>query len=267
MIKITDLLTYPLKSGAPSKHSICHVDRYGLYLDRQWAIFDQSGQCITARTHPKLLRLQVSEQNGSYTLYHERKAALTLLPNTGVTHDLSIHSYQAHGIAESEEVSEWLSNYLDTPVTLMRHNSAKHRPVLSKHGGQEETDTVAFADQAPVLIISEATLADLNSRLDKPVPMDRFRPNIVVSGCEAYEEDNWNEIQIGNCRMKVIQQCERCVFTTIDTDTLSKHPSAEPLRTLATYRVGPRGGVVLGVHAVATVEGDIEVGNTLEVLS
>ncbi len=144
-------------------------------------------------------------------------------------------------------------------------DKGEQRPILSKHGGGPE-EIVGFSDQAPILIISEASLEEVNSRLENEVEMTRFRPNIVVSNCNAYEEDTWKEIRIGDTQLRIIQSCERCVLITIDPTTLVKHSRAEPLTTLGQYRIGPRGGIIFGVHAVPITEGTISLENPIEVI-
>ena len=122
---------------------------------------------------------------------------------------------------------------------------------------------VSFADGFPFLIISQASLDDLNSRLDSPVEMNRFRPNIVVSGSKPFEEDTWKEIQIGECRFQIVKPCARCEITTINQQTAER--GKEPLRTLATYR---RDGnkVLFGQNMVALNTGKISVGDAVKIL-
>ena len=179
---------------------------------------------------------------------------------------MNIFSYDAYGTLVSHELNEWFSDYLDLPCRLMKVSLNENRPVLPKHGGKVG-DRVGFGDQAPILILSEASMADLNKRLEDPIGLERFRPNIVISGVEAYDEDHWNILQIGAVTLRVIQQCERCVLTTIDNETKLKHPKSEPLRTLSAYRKGRRGGVVFGVHAVPINTGTIHLQDNLSVVN
>jgi uncharacterized protein YcbX len=126
-------------------------------------------------------------------------------------------------------------------------------------------DHTGFADGYPILIISEASLQDLNSRLDTPHPllMNRFRPNIVVQNCEPFAEDTWKRIRIGDVEMALVKPCPRCVVTTIDKETLEK--SKEPLKTLATYR-NQEDGAMFGMNVIPLNEGDIKVGMSVEIL-
>lgn len=124
---------------------------------------------------------------------------------------------------------------------------------------------VGFADAYPLLLISEASLADLNQRLPAPLPMNRFRPNLVVSGCEPYAEDSWRQIRINQILFDVAKPCERCIITTTNQTTATREGS-EPLKTLATYRK-VRGGVIFGQNLIHHSPGTLQVGNSIEVLS
>ena len=125
------------------------------------------------------------------------------------------------------------------------------------------TDQVGFADGYPLLLISEASLADLNSRLATPLPMNRFRPNIVVTGCEPYAEDTWQRIQIGGLGFDIVKPCARCATTTTDQATGAR--GKEPLKTLATYRDGPDSGPLFGQNVIHAGVGAIRVGDEVEV--
>ena len=136
-----------------------------------------------------------------------------------------------------------------------------NRPVDPNYAPQ--TAQVNFADGFPLLMISEASLADLNKRLSQPLPMNRFRPNLVVSGCEPFAEDYWQSVRIGNATFQGVKPCQRCIITTIDQTTGIS--GREPLATLA-YR-GVKGGVIFGQNLVHTGAGEVRVGNPVEVLS
>ena len=124
-------------------------------------------------------------------------------------------------------------------------------------------DHTGFADGYPILIISEESLQDLNSKLDSAVPMNRFRPNIVIKGCEPFAEETWRRIRIGGVEMALVKPCARCVVTTIDKDTLAK--SKEPLKTLSSYRMQEL-GAIFGVNVIPLNEGVVKVGMSVEVL-
>ena len=124
-------------------------------------------------------------------------------------------------------------------------------------------DHTGFADGYPILVVSEASLQDLNSKLVSPLPMNRFRPNILVKGCGPYAEDAWKRIKIGEIEMALVKPCARCVVTTIDKETLEKNK--EPLKTLSTYRK-QKGGAMFGMNVIPLNEGEIKVGMNVEIL-
>ncbi|VAW80212.1 Flavodoxin reductases (ferredoxin-NADPH reductases) family 1, partial [hydrothermal vent metagenome] len=127
-------------------------------------------------------------------------------------------------------------------------------------------DEVSFADGFPMLLITEASLNDLNTRLEHPVSMRRFRPNLVVDGDRPYAEDNWHRIRIGEVEFEGVKNCSRCIFTTIDPDTGIKNPATEPLRTLSQYRRRPEGGVYFGQNLIPRSGGKVRVGDKIELI-
>ena len=267
-VTVSDLLVYPIKSSHGVQVQKAEIGHLGLQYDRHWAIFDQKGRAITARTHPVLLDVQSVIEKEGITLVHDGHVVGTLPwpSQTESSEHLHVHSYQAYGCQVDEHLDQWFSDLLGMSCRVLAVNNKQKRPVMAKHGGQDG-DQVGFNDQAPILLISEASLDDLNKRMTESMDMNRFRPNIVINGCPAYDEDQWEVIQIGEVQLRIIQQCERCVFTTIDPLSKEKHSAGEPLTTLAKYRIGPRGGLVFGVHAVPLEHGTIHTGNQVRVLS
>ena len=144
------------------------------------------------------------------------------------------------------------------------HIADGHRRRVNEQYAVNEDDHTGFADGYPILLISEPSLQDLNSRLDAPMPMNRFRPNLVVNGCEPFAEDTWNRIRVGDVQLAVVKPCARCVVTTFDKDTLAR--SKEPLRTLGRYRKHPL-GAIFGQNVIPLTEGRIRLGMPVEVLS
>ncbi|MEB3338842.1 MAG: MOSC domain-containing protein, partial [Leptolyngbyaceae bacterium] len=154
------------------------------------------------------------------------------------------------------------STFLDTPCRLVRISETYDRPVDRTYSPQAAQ--VSFADGFPLLMISEASLADLNQRLVDPLPMNRFRPNLVVSGCEPFAEDTWQTLRIGEVTFYGVKPCTRCVVTTTDQRTAIR--GQEPLVTLAQYRRIP-GGIIFGQNLVHAGVGEVQVGNGVEVLA
>jgi hypothetical protein len=170
-----------------------------------------------------------------------------------------------------DEPAAWLSDHLGLPCRLVRAGAAYARPIPARklpstlHLTPHTAYEVSFADGFPFLVISEESLADLNARLDAPVPMNRFRPSLVVAGGEPYAEDTWGRFRIGSVVFHGATRCGRCVVTT--TDQLTAARGQEPLRTLATYRRDAAGDVMFGRNLVhETISGRLRVGEPVELL-
>ena len=257
MVTISHLLRYPLKSCRGEFLRSSDITKKGLKHDRIWALFDAKGQVVTGRQHPQLLdiKIDIRDEKTTVILDNRPQVSFDINMRSDESRDAKIFSYEVQGYHVSKEIDQWFSEYLEKNVQLLYSENLK-RPVLEKHGGAHN-DIVSFADQAPILLLSEESLSDLNKRLPTPITFHRFRPNIVVKGCEPYEEDKWKNIRIGKVDFEVIQKCERCIFTTIDPKTKIKDSKREPLNTLSTYRKNESGGIDFGVHLVPRSSGKI----------
>ena len=165
-------------------------------------------------------------------------------------------------IDEGDEVAAWLSTYLKISCRLVRMADDWVRRVDPQYGGEQ--DQVGFADGYPFLLISAGSLDDLNGRLEQALPMNRFRPNIVVSGCPAFAEDTWRLAKMGACEFRVVKPCDRCVITTTDQETGRR--GQEPLKTLARYR-NSANKVLFGQNLIPETAGLMRVGDPVHVLS
>jgi hypothetical protein len=169
----------------------------------------------------------------------------------------SVWSDRVRTIPAHEEHSRWFSACLGRPLTLVHLPDATKR----RTDGRYAQSLTSLSDGFPYLIASLASLDDLNARLDVPVPMDRFRPNLVIAGGRPYQEDDWRAITIGAARFHLVKPCARCVIVTTDQRTGAR--GTEPLRTLASYR--SKGNKVLfGMNAVGDVTGMVRVGDLVE---
>jgi len=243
------------------------VKKRGLEFDRLWAVFDKHGQALTGREHPTLLDIEAKVKDQELLICHQDKVVeqIPLALTSEKSKPVKLFSYDAKAVPTSKSVNTWFSDYLGIECQVLYQHESNRRPVLEKHGGTQG-ETVGFADQCPILLTTETSLADLNSRLESPILMDRFRPNLVIKGTDAWEEDKWKRIKIGKCEFKVNQDCVRCVFTTIDPITKAKDPDTEPLRTMNTFRKGPKGGVVFGMHLTPIALGNVKLQDKVVVL-
>lgn len=265
---VTHLYTYPIKSTIGNSSDSAVITPRGLQFDRQWGLFDKEGVAVTGRKFQDLLRVGTEISDGSLkiSLDGELVFDVGITPASEEEIPARVFSGHTHGIPVDTTVDTWFSDLIQHECRLLQMTSDIIRPVLPKHAGQEG-DSVHFADQCPILLVSEASMNDLNGKLDQVIDHRNFRPNIVISGNTAFSEDDWSRIRIGECTFMVNQSCERCVFTTIDPDTRLKHPQQEPLRTLLTYRRNATGGPIFGVHMTARDLGRIHVGDEVEVLA
>jgi uncharacterized protein YcbX len=262
MIKINHLVTYPIKSckGIPLQNSM--VSKRGLNYDRQWTIIDTNGQAITGRENQSLLKITPNLESQHLCISAgSKEIKVELIPEIG-NEQVKIFSNQVEGSLYNSEVNDFLSEYLNQDVRLVYMDKSYTRSVKEKHKG-EIGDEIAYADAAPILLVSEKSMEELNSRLTNKVSWLNFRPNIVINGDLPYSEDNWNRVSIGACEFKSASLCSRCVFTTIDPVTGIKDPNGEPLKTLATYRTLRKKGVLFGLYLIPKKLGEIKVGDYL----
>ena len=261
-LRLTGLNIYPIKStrGIPLDQS--EVDEFGLRYDRRWMVVDESGQFLTQRSHSRLAlvvpsiqgdRLRV-EAPGMSTLEIPLRPSLAVTTSVAVWDDVCVASWVG------EHSAEWFSDFLGCACSLVHMADDAVRPAdptFAPPGSR-----VSFADGFPFLLISEESLADLNRRLAEPLPMNRFRPNLVVAGGEPYDEDRWTQLEIGGIRLRVVKPCGRCVVTTTDQTTGER--GKEPLRTLATYRKRD-GEVMFGQNVVHENTGRLRVGDSVTI--
>lgn len=260
MLTLSGLYCYPLKSAAGIALDKARLEPRGLQYDRRWMVIDAERTFVSQRTQPRLALIK-PQLTDTLRLHAPNMPALDV-PLVASGSSLAVHIWEdtVRAVTVSPEADAWLSEVLGQAVRLVHLPERSQRPIDPDYAQAGAHNEVSFADGYAVLVISEASLDDLNSRLDTPLPMNRFRPNIVVRGCAPYDEDDWTVLHAGDVRLNLVKPCARCVVTTTHQDTLERHP--EPLRTLATYR--KRGsGVMFGQNAVVVKEGWLERGMSL----
>jgi uncharacterized protein YcbX len=237
----------------------------GLQHDRRMMVTTPEGKFLTQREYPRLALVTPTLKNGSLELSTPEFDSLHInIQTTGTSHPVDIwKSKGVQAIDQGEEAAQWFSDWLGTEVRLV-HVADGYKRLVNEKWAVNEDDHTGFADGYPILLASEEGLQDLNSRLEHPVPMNRFRPNIVVRGCEPFAEDGWNRIQIGDVKLAVVKPCARCEVTTIDKVTLER--SKEPLKTLGKYRKQEL-GAIFGQNVIPLNEGYLQLGMNVEVLS
>jgi uncharacterized protein YcbX len=272
MISVTRISIYPIKSTAPIDLQASAVQPLGLEHDRRRALVDAAaGRIMTARDYPQMLGIS-TQVAGEQLLLRAGGAELEipLVPSDGELSRVKLWAEEQHpGLRYPDEVNRWFSAYLglDCYLIAMGEGCVREFPtgMASGYLGRPG-DAVSYADDYPLLVANEASLAELNTRLAQPVTMRNFRPNVVLSGCEAFAEDGWSRIRIGECELELAQDCPRCVMTTIDPETGQRHEQQEPLRTLASYRKAP-GGAPFGIQMVPRSLGTLRIDDRVEVLA
>lgn len=266
-ILISEINIYPIKSTQALTLTEANIELRGIANDRRWVLVGADNKALTGRHYPTLLDISVTQTEGQLQVYLHSELVQTIpFPNVNSS-SVEVHIFSANtkGLLASDKVNQWFSDYLNTPCRLVYMSDEIERQMLEKHEG-EAGEIVSYADEAPILIISEASLTKLNQRLETPITMANFRPNIVVKGTASYAEDTWKRIRIGNVELVAGRHCKRCIFTTINPSTKEKHPKQEPLRTLATYRKVEGGGVIFGTFFKPKKLGKIKIGDRIEIL-
>ncbi|MBD2102296.1 MOSC domain-containing protein [Leptolyngbya sp. FACHB-261] len=260
---LSAIYVYPVKSCAGIELDAAHLDTWGLRYDRNWLIVDEKGSFLTQRAFPRLALIKTALEPDSLRLTSPGmpEFSVPLAPIASERLSVTVWDDQCQAVDQGSAAAEWLSTFLETPCRLVRIGEGYDRPVEPDY--ISEPAQVSFADAYPLLVISEASLRDLNARLEIPLPMNRFRPNLVVFGCEPYAEDGWRAVRIGNATFRGVKLCERCAITTTDQATAER--GKEPLVTLATYRRA-KSGVVFGQNLVHTNIGEVRRGDAVEVL-
>ena len=233
---ISQINIYPIKSLKGISLGSATVESRGLQHDRRWMLTDKTGSFLTQREFPRMACISVGIQGMGLSVSADGFGAIKFPFAPGTVDRRQVRIWQSSCVGEIYEntVNEWFSDVLGTGCQLVYMPEDSRRRVNPRfdHGD----DIVSFADGYPLMMLGEASLADLNSRLDVPLPMNRFRPNLVVDGSEAYAEDKWQYIKIGQAVFRSTRPCARCVITTVDQSKGEK-AGKEPLQTLATYRM------------------------------
>ncbi len=264
VISVSGLFVYPVKSCGGVTVDEAVVGATGFELDRRWVVVGEDGVFLSQRRHPRLalVRVRIGEDRLFLETPDLPVFEVPLEREPGPTVKVTVWGDDCAALDEGRDAAEFFSLHLGSSARLVRLADDDARPLNSSSA--QPGDRISFADGFPFLLLSEASLEGLNRRLSLPVPMDRFRPNIVVSGCPAHAEDGWRQVRIGDVDFRVVKPCARCVITTTDQETGDRSP--EPLRTLATYRVRDS-QVLFGQNLIHGGQGRLRVGDPVVVLS
>jgi uncharacterized protein YcbX len=281
-IDVSGLTIYPVKSLRSISLIESQVEPAGLRFDRRFMLVDEHGQFLNLRKLGKLLEFATKIEDETLIIQHGSADSIDFpLEQSPIqehgSRSVVVWNSKLEASTVSRKVDEWFSRILGIKAGLVFMADFSKRPINSRF--DRGSDLVSFADGYPILIVSEESVADLNSRFEDDVPIERFRPNVVARGGEAFQEDRWKKIRIGNSVLRATKPCARCVVTTLDQKTGIKQ-GAEPLKTLADYRKASQvlpdnfeefdlsgNDVIFGMNFVPESYGDVvRLGDKIEIL-
>ena len=263
-MKLSDLYLYPIKSCAPLALETARVESRGLAGDRRWMIVDGDGRFITGRQFPELTLLHAQPSADGLTLDAPGMPTLAIpFPAPSEHSVVEIWKKPVGATFASDEAAAWLGRYLGVAARLVYMDDTVQRPVDPTFA--REGDIVGYADSFPIMLLGRGSLELLNSQLDVPVTMTRFRPNFVVDVDTPHAEDAWTRIAIGEVEFDVVKDCTRCNFVNVDPATGRKSHDGQPLKTLTGYRRFDI-GVTFGRHLIPRSFGEVRRGDAVRVL-
>lgn len=261
-VRLSQINIFPIKSTKGIRLSSAWTESEGLSFDRRFMIALKDGTMVTARKFPQLVKVVTSLQSDGICLSYPDMSTLSIKYSAFSMEPFSSHVWSDEFKAGRTvaKADAWLSHILGQPAVLLYLGDAS--PRFSARANQ----AVSFADGFPLLVISKASLTELNQRSTSIHHMDQFRTNLVVEGCEAFDEDSWKRIKIGEVEFEARGGCSRCVLTTVDATTGELNEQKEPLTTLSKFRADETGKVYFGQNLVALNEGVIKEGDGIEIL-
>jgi uncharacterized protein YcbX len=261
-LKVSRLFVYPLKSAAGIAIDRAELDEFGVRLDRRWMVVDADNQFVTQRKLPRmaLIRTSLTAERLRLDAPDMPPLEVPLDPEpVDPAEEVTIWRARITAWPAGPDAARWLGAVLGIECRLVHMPESAGAGTPRFHAGRR----LAFTDAYPFLLLTEGSLEGLNRRLESPLPMNRFRPNLVIAGAEPHEEDGWRRIRVGSVELQLVKPCARCSVTTVDQATGEK--GVEPLRTLATYRKHDD-QVLFGQNAVHEDRGVIRVGDAVNVL-
>lgn len=260
-MRLARIYVHPIKSAKGISLQRAELDSLGLRQDRRWMLVNAEGTFLSQRSLPEMTLISTAFSGDELEVNAPGMFTLSLPlepPDTGKRLPVNIFGDELRAAPAGEEADSWFTEFLGVACSLvyMPENAVRH--VDPRYAAAQEK--VAFADGFPLLMFSEASLDDLNSRLPEAVSERRFRPNLVISGCNAFAEDGWDRMSIGGMSLRVAKPCSRCTIPTVDPDTAVR--GKEPLRTLNEYRkAGSK--VMFGQNLTHDGVGELRVGDAL----
>lgn len=273
---ISELSIYPIKACRGIALETAEVTPKGFLWDREFMITDRSGKFLTQRKYPQLTSIEVKIDEENITLSAPSHPSIEV-PATIAGEEIEVQVWRSHLIAidRGDLAAQWLQSVLKTPDPLrLVQQTPRHIRTINPQYATRENAPVSFADGYPFLITNTASLAELNRRLEETysdrsqiVPMNRFRPNIVIESDRPFIEDEWQVLQIGEVTFDLVKPCDRCIVTTTDQITGQQNELREPLKTLGTFRRFGKEGIMFGENAIPRTVGYIKIGDRVQNLT
>lgn len=273
-MRVRDLFVYPLKSGAGIRLDAGPLDGFGLAGDRRWMVVDAEGRFLSQRELPRMALLRVAAHAGALVVSAPDMPALVAdrpdRQDAARRRTVKVWDDVCDGLDTGDAAAAWMRAFLGRDCRLVYAADDVWRPVDRVYASNGER--VAFSDGFPLLVVGQSSLDELNARLaakgEAPVPMDRFRPNLVIEGAMPHAEDTWRQIIVGppdaGIRLEIVKPCARCAIVAVDQATGLR--GKEPLLTLAAYRKRA-GHVYFGQNALHRETGTLRVGDPVRVVS
>jgi uncharacterized protein len=266
MLTISELYIYPIKSLAGIAKETVEITSTGLKHDRRWMLVDDNNIFLSQRTYPQMALLQPTETNEGIVVTHKNNQLQSItIPffNEGkIAMKVSIWDDVCEAIEVSTICSNWFSAMLDISCKLVYMPNETKRLVDKRYATNNEV--TSFSDGYPILMIGQASLEKLNTKLHEAIPMNRFRPNIVFTGGHAHIEDEMELFTVDDIHFLGIKACSRCVMTTINQQNIEK--GKEPLKTLATYRT-KNSKIYFGQNILHQQNGSIAIGKEIQIIT
>ena len=266
-MRLSALYRYPLKSCKAEPLQHISLDKLGLDGDRRWMLVDEaSGRFLSQRVVGQMSQLSaVWTAEGGLTLSAPGHSAIDIaLPTADAElRGVTIFRDSLRVPDAGDAAGAWVSEFIGKPTRLVQIPLERARMTQAGYGNDD--DQVAFADGFPLLLIGQGSLQDLSQKVGRPLEMLRFRPNLVIEGSEAFAEDGWKRIRIGDVEFRVVKPCTRCILTTVDPQTGERSADREPLATLQKYRA-QEDGAMFGQNLVNDGFGRLEVGMPVTIL-
>ena len=261
-MRLSGLYRYPVKSLRGGALDVMEIGPRGPRHDRHWMLVNEEGRFLTQRELPRMALVRPEILDEGLRLRAPGMFDLEVAAESDEELKVQVWKDTCIARAMSPAADQWLSDFLGVSARLVYLPPDSMRQVDLTYA--RPGDQTGFSDGFPFLLISQASLDDLNRRMGLNLPMERFRPNLVVSGCEPYAEDGWKRIRIGDLSFRVVKPCSRCVIPTVNPET-GEREGNEPLKTLMSYRKEGN-NVYFGQNLIHDGPGQLRTGMSVEVL-